>query len=109
MSKPKFRIKSEDTVLVIAGKDKGKTGRVLRVLPAKGKVIVEGINLVKRHQKPVGDQAGSIVTKEAALQISNVALWNADEGRRVKVGYSILEDGKKVRVDRKTGAAIDNA
>ena len=109
MSKPKYRIKSEDTVLVIAGKDKGKTGRVLRVMPAKGKVVVEGVNLVKRHQKPVGEQPGSIITKEAPLQISNVALWNADESRRVKVGYQILEDGKKVRVDRKTGALIDNA
>jgi large subunit ribosomal protein L24 len=108
MSRAKLRIKRDDTVRVIAGKDKGKIGRVLRVMPEDGRVVVEGIARVKRHQKPVGEQAGAIVEKESSVHVSNVALWNAAEGRLVKVARRVLEDGKKVRVDRKTGATIDN-
>ena len=70
------------------------------------RIIVEGAARVKRHRKPVGEQPGGIVEKEAAIDISNVALWNAEEGRRVKVGYQI-QDGKNIRIDRRTGAAID--
>jgi large subunit ribosomal protein L24 len=92
--------------MVIAGKDKGKTGRVLRILTADRKVVVEGIRRVKRHQRPVGDQPGGIIEKEMPIDVSNVALWSADEGRTVKVGYAVI-DGKKVRIDRKTGAPID--
>jgi large subunit ribosomal protein L24 len=109
MAKAKCRIKSDDTVLVLAGKDKGRRGRVLRVLPDDRRVVVEGVNRVKRHMKPVGDQPGGIVEKEASMDISNVALWvGGDDGRRVKVGYKILEDGRKVRVDRGTGDVLDN-
>jgi large subunit ribosomal protein L24 len=108
MSRPKLRIKRDDTVIVVAGKDKGKTGRVLRVFPEDAKVVVEGVKRVKRHQKPVGEQPGSIVEKEAPIHVSNVALWNPEQGRRVKVGYKVQEDGKKVRVDRATGTVIDN-
>jgi large subunit ribosomal protein L24 len=108
MSRAKLRIKRDDTVKVIAGKDKGKVGRVLRVDPEDGRVVVEGVARVKRHQKPVGEQPGAIVEKEASIHVSNVALWNAAENRTVKVAYRDLEDGKKVRVDRKTGATIDN-
>lgn len=106
MSRQKLRIKGEDIVKVITGKDKGKIGRVLRVLPEDGRVIVEGVARVRRHQKPVGEQAGSIVEKEASIHVSNVALWNASEGRRVKVALRVQDD-KKIRVDRKTGQAID--
>ncbi len=102
----KFKIKQGDLVQVIAGKDKGRTGKVLKVLRADGRILVEGLNLVKRHQKPTAEQPGQIVEKESPLHISNVALWNADESRRVKVGYQQV-DGKKVRVDRKTGNPID--
>ena len=70
--------------------------------------VVEGINRVKRHQKPVGEQPGTIIHKEAPIHISNVVLWNAEENRRVKVGYKV-EDGKKSRIDRKSGASLDNA
>lgn len=109
MSKAKCRIHSGDTVLVTAGRHKGTRGRVLRVMPTDRKVIVEGVNRVKRHQKPVGDQPGGIIEKEMPIDVSNVALWvGGDDGRKVKVGYA-TRDGKKVRVDRKTGAAIDNA
>lgn len=108
MSKAKCRIHSGDTVVVTAGKYKGSRGRVLRVFPADRKVIVEGVNRVKRHQKPVGDQPGGIIEKEMPLHVSNVALWvGGADGRKVKVGYAV-RDGKKVRVDRKSGAVIDN-
>ena len=102
----KLRIRSGDTVVVISGRDKGTTGRVVRVLPAERKVVVEGVARVRRHRKPVGDTPGGIVEKEMPISISNVALWNASESRRVKVSFQV-KDGKKVRVDRKTGAALD--
>ena len=108
MSKQKSRIKRDDTVVVIAGKDKGKVGRVLRVMPADSRVVVEGVARVKRHRRATQDQAGGIVEKESPIHVSNVALWNADENRRVKVGYKVLDDGNKVRVDRKTGAVLDH-
>jgi large subunit ribosomal protein L24 len=108
MSKAKCRIRSGDTVVVTAGKNKGARGRVLRVLPAARKVVVEGVARVKRHQKPVGDQPGGIFEKEMPIDISNVALWvGGADGRKVKVAYEVI-DGKKVRVDRKTREAIDN-
>jgi len=109
MAKAKCRIRRDDTVLVIAGKCKGTRGRVLRVIPEDSRVIVEGVNQIKRHQKPVGDQPGGIIEREAPIHISNVALWvGDDDGRKVKVGYNIQDDGAKVRVDRKTGAVIES-
>lgn len=103
-----MKIKRDDVVVVTAGKNKGRTGRVLRVLPDDGRVVVERVNLVKRQVKPQGDRPGGTIEKEASLHISNVALWNAQESRPVKVGFKTLEDGRKVRVDKKTGAIIDN-
>jgi len=104
--KTKLKVRRDDTVVVISGKHKGKVGKIVRVLPEDGRVVVEGVALVKRHTKAQGQQAGSIVEKEAAIHVSNVALWNANEGRRVKVGFKVEEDGTKVRVDRKTGATV---
>jgi large subunit ribosomal protein L24 len=101
---PKMRIKKNDTVIVISGDDKGKTGVVKQAMPKEGKVIVEGINVVKRHKKPTQGQAGGIVTKEAAIHVSNVAL--VKDGKPTKVGYKTV-DGKKVRVARKSGDVID--
>jgi large subunit ribosomal protein L24 len=101
------RIRSGDEVVVTTGKDKGRVGRVVRVLPDEGQVVVEGVRRVRRHRRPVGDVPGGIVEKEMPLDISNVALWNAAESRRVKVGFKVLDDGRKVRVDRKTGAILD--
>ncbi|HJN74962.1 MAG TPA: 50S ribosomal protein L24 [Myxococcota bacterium] len=101
------KIRRGDQVVVITGKDKGKTGRVLKVLPTDGRIVVEGVNVVKKHQKPAGDQPGQILNKEAALNISNVALWNETEGRRVKAGFIFDEEGDKVRVDKKTGTRLD--
>ncbi len=102
----KMKIKKGDKVIVIAGDDKGKTGEVLRAMPKEGKVVVQGVNLVKRHTKPSQTSAGGIVTKEAAIQVSNVAIVTAD-GKASKVGYKTV-DGLKKRVARKTGEVIDN-
>jgi large subunit ribosomal protein L24 len=106
MASPKFKVRKGDSVVVIAGKHRGSTGVILKVLPSKDRVVVEGVNLVKRHQKANGDQPGQIVTKEAAIHVSNVAFWNEAEKRRVKVGYSFDDDGNKIRIDRKSGVAI---
>ena len=109
MARAKCRIRRDDVVLVIAGKHKGTRGRVLKVMPEDSKVIVEGVNQIKRHQKPVGDQPGGIIEREAPIHISNVALWvGDDDGEKVKVGFKIL-DGTKVRVNRKTGDVIESA
>lgn len=103
----KLKIKRDDTVVITAGKHKGKTGKVLRVLPTVGRVLVERVNLVKRQVKPTAERAGGTVEKEASLHLSNVALWNEEEGRKMRVGWQVGEDGRKVRFDKKTGAAID--
>lgn len=108
MANNKVRIRSGDTVLVIAGKDRGKTGKVLRVIPEDSRVVVEGIKVVKRHQKPAGEQRGGVIFKEAPIHVSNVALWDVENQRRVKVGFKVEGDAK-LRVDRKTGASIDKA
>lgn len=101
----KMKIKKGDKVIVIAGDDKGKTGEVLRAMPKLGKVVVQGVNLVKRHTKPSQTNPGGIVTKEAAIQVSNVAVVTAD-GKASKVGFKVV-DGLKKRVARKTGEVID--
>lgn len=103
----KFKIKRDDVVVVTAGKHKGKTGRVLKVLRDKDRVLVERVNMVKRHVKPQADRPGGILEKEAPLHISNVALWNQQEGRAMRVGWKVLDDGRKVRFDKKSGAVID--
>lgn len=107
--KIKVKIHRDDTVIVIAGKFKGRIGKVVRVLPEEGRVVVEGVALQKRHVKAQGDQAGSIIEKERPLHVSNVALWNPTESRRVKVGFKTQDDGTKVRVDKKTGSVVDQA
>lgn len=107
--KVKMKIHRDDTVIVIAGKFKGRIGKVVRVLPEDGRVVVEGVALQKRHVKAQGEQAGSIIEKERPLHVSNVALWNPTENRRVKVGFKTQDDGTKVRVDKKTGSVVDQA
>ena len=102
------KIKRDDIVVVVAGKNKGQTGRVLRVL-TNGRVVVERVNMVKRQVKPQGDRPGGTFEKEASLHVSNLALYNAHEGRPIKVGFKFLEDGRKVRFDKKSGDLIDNA
>ena len=101
---PKLKIKKGDQVVILSGDDKGKTGEVLKAMPKENKVVVQGVNLVKRHTKPSQTNPGGIVTKEAPINASNVAF--AKDGKPTKVGYKNV-DGKKVRVARKTGAVID--
>jgi len=101
------RIKKGDQIIVIAGADKGKKGEVVRV--AGDKVVVQNINIVKRHTKPnpSAGQAGGIVEREAPIHISNVMLFNSAAGKGDRVGFKVLEDGRKVRVFRSSGEAID--
>ena len=101
---PKLKIKKGDQVVILSGDDKGKTGEVLKAMPKENKVVVQGVNLVKRHTKPSQTNPGGIVTKAAPINVSNVAF--AKDGKPTKVGYKNV-DGKKVRVGRKTGAVID--
>ncbi|HEB80567.1 MAG TPA: 50S ribosomal protein L24 [Chromatiales bacterium] len=102
------RIRKGDEIIVIAGKSKGRRGAVLRVLP-EGRVMVENINIVKKHQKPNPQSGitGGIIEKEAALDISNVMLFNPITKRGDRVGYRVLEDGRKVRYFRSNGEVVD--
>jgi len=102
----KLRIKKDDQVIVLTGKDKGKKGKVIKVLPEDFKVKVEGINLVKRHTRASQLSAGGIIEKEAFLHVSNVALIDPKEGEATRVGYKTLKNGKKVRVAKKSGEEI---
>lgn len=103
-----LKIKRDDEVIVIAGRDKGKRGKVVRVL-SNNRLIVSGINIVKKHQKP-NPQAGvpgGIVEQEAAIQVSNVALFNAATQKADRVGFKTLEDGKKIRIFKSNGEAVE--
>ena len=101
------RIKKNDSVMVIAGKERGKIGKVLRVLPAQDRALVERLNMVKRHVKPRGPQSsGGILEKEAPLHLSNLMLVDPQDGRPTRVGFKIV-DGRKMRVSRRTGNVLD--
>jgi large subunit ribosomal protein L24 len=101
------KIKKGDRVIVLAGKDKGRQGQVIKVLPKDERVVVAGVNMVKRHTRPSqGDPQGGIKNKEAALHISTVAFVDPKSGEPTRVGFRI-EDGKKVRIAKKSGEVID--
>lgn len=102
------KIKRDDEVIVIAGKDKGKRGKVLKVLEGN-RVLVSGVQMVKKHQKPNPQlgQPGGIVEKEAPIQASNVAIFNATTSKADRVGFKVTEDGKKVRIFKSSGEAVD--
>tara|TARA_B100000745_G_scaffold299245_1_gene249626 strand:- start:1156 stop:1479 length:324 start_codon:yes stop_codon:yes gene_type:complete len=103
----RFRLRKGDDVVVISGRDKGKTGSILRVIRSEDRVIVDGINMVKRHTRPSQSQPGGIVNKEAPIHISNVALADPKDGSATRVGYKFLEDGRKVRFAKQSGEVID--
>ena len=103
---PKLKIKKGDQVVVLSGDDKGKTGEVVKSMPKEGKVVVQGVNLVKRHTKPSQTTPGGIVTKEAPINVSNVAIVDPKSGIASKIGYKEV-NGNKVRVARKSGEVID--
>jgi large subunit ribosomal protein L24 len=103
----KFKIKKGDKVVVISGRDKGKSGEVLSVLRTEERVLVQGVNMIKRHTKPRPGEPGGIVEKEAAIHISNVAHIDPKSQKPTRVGYRILEDGRKVRFARRSGEVLD--
>ena len=103
----KLKIKKGDKVVVITGKDKGKSGEVIRVDPKESRVTVQGVNVVKRHTRPQMGNPGGIVEKEAPLHVSNVAHVDPKDGKPTRVGYKMLEDGRKVRVARRSGEVLD--
>ena len=101
-----MKIVKGDTVQVICGNDSGKTGRIIKVFPAKEKVVVEGINIVKKHSRPTQDNPqGGIIEKEAAIHVSNV--MQVIGGKTTRVGFKHLEDGKKVKFSKNTGQVIN--
>ena len=104
----KFRIKKGDTVSVITGKDKGRSGVVLKVLREDSRLIVQGVNLVKRHQKQSMGSEGGIIEKEASLHISNVAHIDPKSKKPTRVGMKFLDDGSKVRVAKRSGETIES-
>lgn len=103
-----MEIRKNDSVMVIAGKERGKTGKVLRVLPDKDRIIVERLNMVKRHSKPRGQQQpGGIVEKEAAIHASNIMIMCDKCNAPVRIGHKILNDEKKIRICRRCNEALD--
>ncbi|MHB1626817.1 MAG: 50S ribosomal protein L24 [Bacilli bacterium] len=108
MTQPKVRIKKGDGVVVIAGKDRDKKGKVLAVYPRENRLVVEGVNVVKRHTKPsMSAPDGGIIEREAPIHVSNVAHVDPKTGGPTRVGYRVLEDGTKVRFAKKSGEVID--
>ena len=107
MTQAKMKIKKGDQVVVLTGKDKGSKGEVLKVIPADSRVIVQGVNVVKKHQKPTQFAAGGVQDKEMSIHVSNVALADPKSGEATRVGYRTLKDGKKVRVAKKSGETVE--
>ena len=101
-----MRIKKDDTVIVLAGKDKGKTGKVIKAMPKEGRVIVEGVNIQTKHQKQTQKSASEIKHQEGPVSVSNVMYYDTKAKAPTRIGYKV-ENGKKVRVAKKTGAVID--
>lgn len=101
-----MRIKKNDTVVVITGKDKGKTGKVLATMPKENRLVVEGVNMQVKHQKPKGPQVpGGLIKREGPIDVSNVMFYDSASGKGTRIGYR-FEDGKKVRFNKKSGKTI---
>jgi large subunit ribosomal protein L24 len=104
----KLHVKKDDTVIVITGKDKGKKGRIIAAYPRENRVLVEGVNMVKKHAKPTQQNPqGGILDQEAPIHVSNVMLVDPKTNKPTRVGYKVLENGQKVRVAKKSGEVID--
>lgn len=101
------KLKKGDSVIVLSGKDKGHTGEILRMMPKDGKALVQGINMIKRHQKQSAAQEAGIINREAAIQVSKLALADPKDGKATRVGFKIMDDGRKVRVAKRSGEVID--
>jgi len=104
-----MKIKKGDTVQVLAGKDRGKQGEVMFALPDVGKVIVDGVNIVKKHQKPTrATMQGGIIDKDMPIDVSNVAIVSPSDGKPTRIGYRFTPDGRKIRVCKRTGVDLDD-
>lgn len=103
----KLKIRKGDHVVVVTGKDKGKRGEVLRVLPKENRAVVQGVGMVQRHQRQTPNQEGGIIHKEAPVHISNIALEDPKDGQPTRVGFKVLKDGRKVRFAKRSGEVID--
>ena len=101
------KIRKGDKVIVLSGRDKGRTGEVFEVRPDESKALVRGINLVKRHQKQTQSQEGGIISKEATIHLSNLAVADPKDGKPTRVGFKVLDDGRKVRFAKRSGDLID--
>jgi large subunit ribosomal protein L24 len=101
------KIKKGDKVVVITGRDKGRSGEVMKVMPKDNRALVRGVNIMSRHQKQTASEEGGIVRKEAPIHLSNIALQDPDGGKATRVGFKFLADGKKVRFAKGSGETID--
>ena len=101
------KIKKGDKVVVLIGRDKGRTGEVIQVMPKEERALVRGVNVVKRHQRQTANQEGGIISKEAPIHLSNIAIADPKDGKPTRVGFGVLEDGTKVRVAKRSGERID--
>ena len=101
------KIKKGDKVVVLTGRDSGRTGEVVRVMPKEERALVRGVNLVKRHQRQTMNQEGGIIQKEAPIHLSNLALADPKDGKPTRVGFKVLDDGRKVRFAKRSGDLID--
>ncbi len=101
------KIKKGDFVVVRSGRDKGKNGEVLKVMPQDNRAIVQGVNVVKRHQRQTADQEAGIISKEASIHLSNLAIEDPKDGKPTRIGFKTLKDGRKVRFARRSGETID--
>jgi large subunit ribosomal protein L24 len=100
------RIKKGDNVIVLTGRDKGKKGEVIQVMPRESRALVRGVNMVRRHQRQTASQEGGIVSKEAPIHLSNIALEDPKDGKPTRVGFKTLADGRKVRFAKRSGEDI---
>lgn len=101
------KIKKGDKVVILTGRDRGRSGEVIKVFPDEGRALVRGVNLVRRHQKQSASQEGGIISKEAPVDLSNLAVADPKDGKATRVGFKILEDGRKVRFAKRSGDLID--
>jgi large subunit ribosomal protein L24 len=107
MTAPKLKVKKGDRVVVVAGRDKGKRGEVLQVIPDENRALVQGVNVVRRHQKQSAQQDGGIISKELPIHISNIAVEDPSDGSPSRVGFKFTDDGRKVRYAKRSGEIID--
>jgi large subunit ribosomal protein L24 len=101
------KIRKGDNVIVLSGRDRGRRGEVIQVMPDEGRALVRGIHMVKRHQRQTAAQDGGIISKESSIHLSNLAIADPKDGKPTRVGFKVMADGKKVRVTKRSGAELD--